>query len=80
MREAGFTEQRLPPTLCSGKITGQCQLDPTWPLPTQLNHHFHEKILSKKKKKSLDTDCIFPANHSLAFFNCIFNENKERVK
>ncbi|XVF85702.1 hypothetical protein PTKIN_Ptkin17bG0137600 [Pterospermum kingtungense] len=29
-REAGFTEQRIPPALCSGRITSRCHLDPTW--------------------------------------------------
>ncbi|KAK0598262.1 hypothetical protein LWI29_033093 [Acer saccharum] len=29
-REAGFTEQRLPPSLGSERITGRCHLDPTW--------------------------------------------------
>ncbi|KAK4836815.1 hypothetical protein QYF36_000409 [Acer negundo] len=29
-REAGFTEQRLPPTLGSERITGRCHLGPTW--------------------------------------------------
>ncbi|KAK2653445.1 hypothetical protein Ddye_013301 [Dipteronia dyeriana] len=29
-REAGFTEQRLPPSLGSERITGRCHLGPTW--------------------------------------------------
>ncbi|MBA0869663.1 hypothetical protein Goshw_001179, partial [Gossypium schwendimanii] len=29
-REAGFTEQRKLPALCSGRITGRCHLDPSW--------------------------------------------------
>ncbi|GMY19083.1 putative inactive purple acid phosphatase 16 isoform X2 [Fagus crenata] len=28
LREAGFTEQRRPPTLDSGRITGRCTADP----------------------------------------------------
>ncbi|XP_050365304.1 NDR1/HIN1-like protein 10 [Argentina anserina] len=31
MREAGFTEQRLPPAPCGGRITGRCLPDPQWP-------------------------------------------------
>jgi hypothetical protein len=38
MREAGFTEQRVLPAPGSGRIPGQCHLDPT-------------NYLSKKKKK-----------------------------
>ncbi|KAF4369966.1 hypothetical protein G4B88_016127 [Cannabis sativa] len=30
MREAGFTEQRIPPALGSGRITGRCYLGPPW--------------------------------------------------
>ncbi|KAF4379696.1 hypothetical protein F8388_023713 [Cannabis sativa] len=30
MREAGFTEQRTPPALGSGRITGRCFLGPSW--------------------------------------------------
>ena len=29
-REAGFTEQRSPPSLGSGRITGRCLLGPIW--------------------------------------------------
>jgi hypothetical protein len=32
LREAGFTEQRLPPALGSGRITGQWRPDPTRPV------------------------------------------------
>ncbi|CAN7061193.1 unnamed protein product, partial [Brassica oleracea var. botrytis] len=31
MREVGFTEQRSPPSLGSGRITAQGQSDPAWP-------------------------------------------------
>ncbi|CAF2115159.1 unnamed protein product, partial [Brassica oleracea] len=30
MREAGFTEQRSPPSLDSGRITAQSHSDPAW--------------------------------------------------
>jgi hypothetical protein len=30
MREAGFTEQRPPPALNGGRITGPCGSDPLW--------------------------------------------------
>ncbi|KAF1897262.1 hypothetical protein Lal_00034965 [Lupinus albus] len=30
MREAGFTEQRIPPALNSGGITGHCFSSPQW--------------------------------------------------
>ncbi|EEF40628.1 conserved hypothetical protein [Ricinus communis] len=30
LREAGFTEQRSPPALDSGWITGSCHLIPAW--------------------------------------------------
>ena len=41
MREAGFTEQRTPPSLCSGRITDWCLLDPPWlPRLSQLNQYF----------------------------------------
>jgi hypothetical protein len=42
MREAGFTEQRVLPAPGSGRIPGQCHLDPT-------------NYLSKKKKKKKKT-------------------------
>ncbi|KAJ0091678.1 hypothetical protein Patl1_14727 [Pistacia atlantica] len=39
-REAGFTEQRTPPALGSGRITGWCHLDSPWLNGlTQLDHH-----------------------------------------
>ncbi|KAB2605751.1 hypothetical protein D8674_005468 [Pyrus ussuriensis x Pyrus communis] len=39
-RKAGFTEQRLPPALGSGRITGRCHPDPLWPAGLfQLNQH-----------------------------------------
>ncbi|GFP81566.1 hypothetical protein PHJA_000299900, partial [Phtheirospermum japonicum] len=31
-RQAGFTEQRLPPALCSGRITGRCNPSSKKPL------------------------------------------------
>lgn len=31
MRQAGFTEQRLLPALCSGRITARRHSDPLWP-------------------------------------------------
>ncbi|KAL2945500.1 hypothetical protein RDABS01_006258 [Bienertia sinuspersici] len=43
MREAGFTEQRKPPALVSGRITGQCLSGPlvsSW-ADTPLDHHFY---------------------------------------
>ncbi|MED6132958.1 hypothetical protein PIB30_023675 [Stylosanthes scabra] len=30
MREAGYTEQRTPPALNSGGITGRCPCGPIW--------------------------------------------------
>ncbi|CAL9022924.1 unnamed protein product [Prunus brigantina] len=40
-RKAGFTEQRLPPALGSGRITGRCHTDPPWPARlSQLNQTF----------------------------------------
>ena len=36
-RKAGFTEQRKLPSLCSGRITGRCHLDPSWFLGSSLN-------------------------------------------
>ncbi|CAF2138691.1 unnamed protein product, partial [Brassica napus] len=40
MREAGFTEQRSPPSLGSGRITDQSLSDPHGLVArTQLNHH-----------------------------------------
>ena len=36
-REAGFTEQRKPPSLRSGRITGRCLFDPVWPSAVGLN-------------------------------------------
>ncbi|TYG77320.1 hypothetical protein ES288_D03G184900v1 [Gossypium darwinii] len=30
LREAGFTEQRRSPSLCSGRITGLILSNPTW--------------------------------------------------
>ncbi|CAN6721109.1 unnamed protein product [Malus baccata var. baccata] len=40
-RKAGFTEQRPPPALGSGRITGWCHSDPTWPLDwSELDQHF----------------------------------------
>ncbi|CAF1865310.1 unnamed protein product [Brassica napus] len=42
MRQAGFTEQRLLPALCSGRITARRHSDPLWPalVRSQLNHYF----------------------------------------
>ncbi|CAL8998372.1 unnamed protein product, partial [Prunus brigantina] len=43
LRKAGFTEQRLPPSLGSGRITGRCHLDPPWPARlSQLNQNLFD--------------------------------------
>ncbi|XVF51448.1 hypothetical protein PTKIN_Ptkin04bG0186200 [Pterospermum kingtungense] len=45
LREAGFTEQRRPPALCSGRITGLFHLDPKWLSGlTLMDHHLFASI------------------------------------
>jgi len=40
LRKAGLTDQRSPPALFSGRITGRCYSDPPWhSRPFRLNHH-----------------------------------------
>jgi hypothetical protein len=49
MREAGFTEQRVLPAPGSGRIPGQCHLDPT---------NYLSKKKKKKKKKEKEKKCF----------------------
>jgi hypothetical protein len=86
LREAGFTEQRLPPALGSGRITGQWQLDPTRPVGltpvgpslflfffTELeNHGFWLNLF----RNSLELLCHHGRDEDLnqLFFSCDFSD------